>query len=80
MAKSQTTMTRTISLKLELSNDEARVLMEMVQNPLWDQDPSQEDPIQSEVRSAIFYALYPHFHEKITTLTEENLSGCREDF
>lgn len=63
MARSHVTgLPRMIALDLVLTEEEARMLMAMVQNPLGGVNPSREDEVQKAVRTAIFEPLYKHFH------------------
>lgn len=66
MPKARVMETKTIHIALELTEEEARRLMTIMQNPFDDSiaqyDPSAENPIESSIRRAIFEPLYAHFH------------------
>lgn len=47
-----------IHVELDLTEKEARTLMGMLQNPLYDVHPDDEDEEEHALRSAIFHALH----------------------
>ena len=63
MARSQVLgLPRMISLDLTLTEEEARALMGMMQNPLADIPPDEEPEVDKSVRHAIFDPLHAHFY------------------
>ena len=63
MARSQVIgLPRMVSLDLTLTEEEARELMALTQNPFFDQNPQEEPDLQRQIRKAIFTPLHTHFH------------------
>ena len=78
MARSQVLgLPRMISLDLTLTEEEARALMGMMQNPLADIPPDEEPEVDKSVRHAIFDPLHAHFYG-IRRVGESTLEA--EDF
>ena len=63
MAKAKVGAQKTISLQLDLTEEEAQTLMGMLQNPIGDVHPDDEDEVSSSVRFTIFDALHAHFYD-----------------
>ena len=63
MAHSQVvSLPQMVNLDLTLTEEEARVLMAMMQNPLYGQNPDEESGVGKAVRHAIFETLHDHFY------------------
>lgn len=45
-----------ITVSLTLSEEEANWLHQAMQNPLWEHDPSKEDPKDKQMRESFFHA------------------------
>ena len=81
MARSQVLgLPRMISLDLTLTEEEARTLMTMMQNPLGDVHPNDESEVDKSVRHAIFDPLHAHFYgnQRINHVPEGPLFSSEE--
>ncbi len=65
MAHAQVKPQTTVSLEFNFSVEEARTLMEMMQNPLHGRTPEEESPTEFGVRECIFKVLHNHFYGSI---------------